>query len=241
MKHLVARTLLCSAALSPFLMASIQPSFAAETIVNPQQRIINLQAEASREVANDQMQASLYTELNNNNPTSLAQDVNKVINEAMRQAAKYPQVQITTGAQNTYPIYDDKNKLKGWRARAEVNLKSTDFKATSDLVAALQSSMQIQSINFSVSNAQRKKVENELLVEASKAFQERAKLLQQSWQATGYELVNIDLSSGTNIQPPIMYARAMKAMDSAGSVESQTTEAGNTEIRVNANGSIQLR
>lgn len=240
MKQFVARSLVCGAAITSLMAMSIQPSLAVEPAVN-QQRIINLQAEASREVANDQMQATLYTELNNSNPTSLAQDINKVINEAMRQAAKYPQVQVSTGAQNTYPIYDDKNKLKGWRARAQVELKSTDFKATSDLIAALQSNMQVQSINFSISNAQRKKVENELLVEASKAFQDRAKLLQQSWQSNGYELVNLDLSTGSNVQPPIMYARAMKAMDAGAAVESQTTEAGNTEIRVNANGSIQLR
>lgn len=240
MKQFVARSLICGAAITSLMGMSIQPSFAAEPTVT-QQRIINLQAEASREVANDQMQATLYTELNNSNPTSLAQDINKVVNEAMRQAAKYPQVQISTGAQNTYPIYDDKNKLKGWRARAQIDLKSTDFKATSDLIAALQSNMQVQSINFSISNAQRKKVENELLVEASKAFQERAKLLQQSWQASGFELVNLDLSAGSNIQPPIMYARGMKAMDASAAVESQTTEAGNTELRVNANGSIQLR
>lgn len=240
MKQFVARSLVCGAAITSLMAMSIQPSLAVEPAVN-QQRIINLQAEASREVANDQMQATLYTELNNSNPTSLAQDINKVINEAMRQAAKYPQVQVSTGAQNTYPIYDDKNKLKGWRARAQVELKSTDFKAISDLIAALQSNMQVQSINFSISNAQRKKVENELLVEASKAFQDRAKLLQQSWQSNGYELVNLDLSTGSNVQPPIMYARAMKAMDAGAAVESQTTEAGNTEIRVNANGSIQLR
>ena len=30
----------------------------------PEHRIINLQAEATREVANDEMQATLYTELN---------------------------------------------------------------------------------------------------------------------------------------------------------------------------------
>lgn len=233
------RLLLSTVLMTPMLASSL--SWAADNNDNLHKRIINLQADASREVANDQMQATLYTELTNNNPTNLAQDINKILNEATRKASQYPQVKISTGAQNTYPIYDDKNKLKGWRARAQIDLKGTDFKATSDLIAALQGSMQVQSINFSVSEAQRKKVENELLVEASKAFQQRATLLQQSWQATGYELVNMDTNTGSNAQPPMMYAvRAMK-MPSAADVDSQNVEAGNTTIRVNANGSIQLR
>jgi predicted secreted protein len=241
MKNSAIKFLLSGALLLPAVLIPTQTVFAADDTVTQPKRIISLQAEASREVANDQMQATLYAELNNNNPTNLAQDINKIINESMRQAAKYPQVQITTGAQNTYPVYDDKNKLKGWRARAQIELKSTDFKATSDLIAALQSSLQVQSINFSVSDAQRKKVENELLVEASKAFQQRATLLQQSWQANSYELVNLNLDAGSNVQPPIMYGMRAKASMSVDMVESQNVEAGNTQIRVNANGSIQLQ
>lgn len=241
MKNSAIKFLLSGALLSPAVLIPSNPVFAAESTVTQPKRIISLQAEASREVANDQMQATLYAELNNSNPTNLAQDINKIINEAMRQAAKYPQVQISTGAQNTYPVYDDKNKLKGWRARAQIELKSTDFKATSDLIAALQTNLQVQAINFSVSDAQRKKVENELLVEASKAFQQRATLLQQSWQANSYELVNLDLNTGTNVQPPIMYAMRGKAAMASDMVESQNVEAGNTQIRVNANGSIQLQ
>lgn len=241
MKNSAIKFLLSSALLSPAVLIPTQATFAAETPVTQPTRVISLQAEASREVANDQMQATLYAELNNSNPTSLAQDINKLINESMRQAAKYPQVQISTGAQNTYPVYDDKNKLKGWRARAQIDLKSTDFKATSDLIAALQSNLQVQSVNFSVSDALRKKVENELLVEASKAFQQRASLLQQSWQANSYELMNLDLNTGSNVQPPIMYGMRAKASMASDMVESQNVEAGNTQIRVNANGSIQLR
>ena len=61
-----------------------------------------------------------------------------------------------------------------WRGRAEIVLSSQDFKQTSELVAKLQNQMQLQGVSFQVSDAQRQKVENELYVEASKAFQQRA-------------------------------------------------------------------
>ena len=237
MKINKARALSGAVLLSSLLGLSYNAS--AESDQKPQYRLIQLQADATREVTNNQMEAVLFTELNSNSPAELSQSITKVLNDAMRQAAKYPQVKVSTGAQSTYPVYDDKNKLKSWRSRAQIELKSTDFKATSDLIAALQNNMQVQSINFSVSDAERKRVENELMVEASQAFQQRAKLLQQSWQATSYELVSLDLNSVNNERPPIMYA--MKARDDADAMESQNVQGGNSELRVNASGSVQLR
>lgn len=239
MKNFLNQTL-CSTILATALLGlGVSVANAAEND-KPQYRVIQLQADATREVANNQMQAILFAELNNSSPSSLSQDITRILNEAMRQAAKYPQVKVSTGAQNTYPVYDDKNKLKGWRARAQIELKSTDFKATSDLIAALQNTLQVQSIDFSVSDDQRKKVESELMVEASQAFQQRAGLIQQSWKAASYELVNLDLNAVSNERPPIMYA--MKASRDAGAMaESQNVEGGNSKLRVNASGSVQLR
>lgn len=237
MKTNIARALSSAVLLSSLLGMSYSAS--AETDQKPQYRLIQLQADATREVTNNQMEAVLFTELNSNSPAELSQNITKVLNEAMRQAAKYPQVKVSTGAQSTYPVYDDKNKLKSWRSRAQIELKSIDFKATSDLIAALQNNMQVQSINFSVSDTERKRVENELMVEASQAFQQRARLLQQSWQATGYELVSLDLNAVNNERPPIMYA--MKARGAADAMESQNVQGGNSELRVNASGSVQLR
>ncbi len=237
MKTNIARALSSAVLLSSLLGMSYSAS--AETDQKPQYRLIQLQADATREVTNNQMEAVLFTELNSNSPAELSQNITKVLNEAMRQAAKYPQVKVSTGAQSTYPVYDDKNKLKSWRSRAQIELKSIDFKATSDLIAALQNNMQVQSINFSVSDTERKRVENELMVEASQAFQQRARLLQQSWQATSYELVSLDLNAVSNERPPIMYA--MKARGAADAMESQNLQGGNSELRVNASGSVQLR
>lgn len=237
MKTNIARALSGAVLLSTLMGLSYNAS--AETDQKPQYRLIQLQADATREVTNNQMEAVLFTELNSNSPAELSQNITKVLNEAMRQAAKYPQVKVSTGAQSTYPVYDDKNKLKSWRSRAQIELKSIDFKATSDLITALQNNMQVQSINFSVSDSERKRVENELMVEASQAFQQRARLLQQSWQATGYELVSLDLNAVNNERPPIMYA--MKARGAADAMESQNVQGGNSELRVNASGSVQLR
>ncbi|WP_245809175.1 SIMPL domain-containing protein [Acinetobacter populi] len=218
-------------------------SLACMSLANAEndRRIINLQAEAVREVANDEMQAVLYTELNEKDATILANKINTVINQTLATAKQYPKVQIKTGNQNTYPVYNDKRQLVNWRGRAEVVLNSQDFKQTSELIAKLQTQLQLQGISFDISDAQRKKVEDELYVEASRAFQQRAQLLITPWNASKYELVNLQLNTSGGYRPMPMYAKAASISLQSADIESQNIEAGNSEIKVVANGSIQLQ
>ena len=81
--------------------------------------------------------------------------------------------------------------------------ESTDFKAASQLIAELQQNFQTESINFTVSEAKRKKVENELMLEASKNFQQRAQSLAQAWNKPGYQLVNLNINTNNSGYPPV--------------------------------------
>ena len=204
--------------------------------------VVNLSAEASREISNDEMHAVLYIEKSNKQPAELATQINQLMNQAIATARKYPTVKIETGAQSTYPIYDNDNrKLKEWRGRAEVRLESTDFKAASQLVSELQQNFQTQSISFSVSDAQRKKVENELMVEASKNFQQRAQLLSQAWNKSAYNLVNLNLNTSNSYPQPIMMRASMAKFSADEAAPAQDVAAGESKITVNANGTIQFK
>lgn len=203
--------------------------------------LINLQAEAVRQVSNDEMHAVLYIEKSNKQPAELASQINQLMNQAAVSARKFPAVKFETGSQTTYPIYDnDSSKLKEWRGRAEVRIESTDFKAASQLVSELQQNFQTQSINFTVSDAQRKKVENELMIEASKSFQQRAQTLAQAWSKSSYTLVNLNLNT-SNFNSPIAPRMAMMKASMADAVPEQEMAAGESKISVNASGSIQLK
>ncbi|MGA9698576.1 MULTISPECIES: SIMPL domain-containing protein [Acinetobacter] len=204
--------------------------------------VINVQAEAARKVSNDEMHAVLYIEKSNKQPAELASQITQLMNQAMALAKKYPQVKVETGSQTTYPIYDNENrKLKEWRGRAEIQIESTDFKAASQLIGELQQNFQTQSINFSVSDAQRKKVENELMVEASKNFQQRAQMLSQAWNKSGYNLINLNLNTSNQYPQPIMMRASMAKFSGAEAVDAQDVAAGESKITVNANGAIQFK
>ncbi|KAB0652075.1 DUF541 domain-containing protein [Acinetobacter bohemicus] len=234
MRYLTLSSLILASALTT-------PAFAQQ---NEQlnYNLVNIQAEAARKVSNDEMHAVLYIEKSNKQPAELAVQITQLMNQAMASAKKYPQVKVETGSQTTYPIYDnDSRKLKEWRGRAEIQIESTDFKAASQLVSELQQSFQTQSINFSVSDAQRKKVENELMVEASKNFQQRALTLSQAWNKSGYNLVNLNLNTNNSYPQPIMMRASMAKFSGAEAADAQDVAAGESKITVNANGTIQLK
>ncbi|KAA8732481.1 DUF541 domain-containing protein [Acinetobacter qingfengensis] len=203
-------------------------------------RIINLQAEAIRQVENDEMQAILYSELSEKDTAALANKLNLTTNHALQLAKAYPQIKVRSGNQNTYPIYNDKQVLTGWRGRSQIVLTGQDFKQMGDLIAKLQSSMKLQGISFNVSDVQKQKVETELYVEASRAFQQRAQSLLAPWSATRYELVNLNLNISGGYSPRPMLEMAAYSMKSA-DVTTPQLEGGESTLRVIANGSIQLQ
>lgn len=206
--------------------------------------IVNLQAEASRKVSNDQMHATLYIEKSNKQPAQLASEINQLMSQAIATAKKYPQVKIETGSQNTNPIYDNDNrKLKEWRGRAQILLESNDFKATSQLISELQQNFQTQSIHFSVSESKRKKIEHELMTEASKNFQQRAQTLAQAWNKSSYQLVSLNLNNNNNYAHQDMARSIMPkaASASAYSIPEQDIATGESEMTVIASGSIQFK
>ena len=72
-------------------------------------------------------------------------------------------MKLTSGNQQTYPIYNDKNKLDGWRGRAEVQVSSKDFKAAGELISQLQAKLQLNNLNFTVAPETRRELENQLI------------------------------------------------------------------------------
>lgn len=204
--------------------------------------LVNVQAEATRQISNDEMHAVLYIERSKKQPAELSALITQLMNQAIAASKKYPQVKVETGTQSTYPVYDnDSQKLKEWRGRAELRLESTDFKAVSQLISELQQDFQTQSIEFTVSDAKRKKVENELMVEASKNFQQRAQMLTSAWNKSSYNLVNLNLNTNNYYPQPVMMRANMAKFAGAEAADAQNVAAGESKITVNANGSIQFK
>ena len=205
----------------------------------PRYNMIELQADAQREVANDTLNAGVFVELNDTNPAALASALNKVANEALRIARDYKNVSVRSGNNQTYPVYAKGNVLQGWRGRAEIRIESRDFESASGLIGKLQAGMQLGSLGFSVSPEARRRTENELIAEAIGAFKARAEIVRGALAGRGYKIVRLSVNSGASPPPPrFPMARALAA--GAPEVAAPNLEGGASLITVTAGGAIEV-
>jgi predicted secreted protein len=205
----------------------------------PRYNVVELQAEAQREVPNDTLSANLYVELNDANPAALADAINKAANDALRVAKDYKSVRVRSGNNQTYPVYSKGKLLQGWRGRAEIRLESKDFQAASALIGKLQAGMQLGNLGFSVSPEARRLAENELIVEAIGAFKARAEIVRGALAGRGYKIQRLNLNSGSSGPPPrFAMARAMAA--GAPEVAAPDLEGGVSLVTVAVAGAVEI-
>jgi predicted secreted protein len=200
---------------------------------------LTFNTEVKSEVANDEVRATLYKKAQATDAKTLAKTLNTAVNSAVAIAKRYPSVTVKTGQQNTYPRYDKNDKIIGWTGQANIELKSTDFTATSQLIADLQETLVMDNLSFGVSEPKKDELERQLMVQASRAFQDQAKTMTSAWDAKGYRVINVNLNTGNNYPRP-MYGAMMKTESMSDSVPAQNFESGNSTITVTANGTIEL-
>jgi predicted secreted protein len=211
-------------------------AFAAES-EQPRYNVVEFQAEAQREVPNDLLNATLYVELNDVSAAKLADAINKRANDALRVAKEHKGVRARSGNNQAYPVYSRNNVLQGWRGRAEIRIESKDFDAASGLIGKLQSSMQLAGMSFSVSPETRRAVQDELSVEAIKAFKTRADILRTALAGRRYKLVRLNVATGyQGPQPRFAAARVAASPE----VAPPDFEAGVSLVTVVATGTIEI-
>lgn len=200
---------------------------------------VELAAEASREVANDLMTATMVIEGNDANAATLAGLLNRTTAEALRVAGEFREVKARSGGSQTYPVYDRTNKQTGWRGRAEVRLESRDFQQMAQLVGRLQGSMQLAGITFGVSPDLRRQVENDLINEAVAAFRSRAEIATRALGSRSYRIKRIAIGSSGAFPPPRPMARmAPAAADAA--PPPPVFEGGTSQVQVSAQGTVEV-
>ena len=222
---------------SAFLLTAMMGNAYAEPTGYDQ---LSFQAEVKEEIANDEVRASLYKKAQATDAKTLATNLTTTINKALVIAKRYPSVTVSTGQQSTYPRYDKNDKIIGWTGQANIDLKSTDFAATSQLIADLQETLVMDNLNFGVSDSKKDALEQKLMTDASRAFQQQAKNLTRAWDARGYRVVTVSLNTGNNYPRPMYSSMNMKEQAADASVPAQSFESGNSTISVTANGTIEL-
>ena len=209
----------------------------AETVTEPKGTKVNMDARASMEVDNDLMRATLFVEMEDTDPTRLADKVNRATSDGIKLAKSFTKLRAKTSGYASYPV-TDKNKIVRWRSRSELALEGEDFRLMSEAIGKLQTFMQLGAVDFSTSPATRAKAEDGLTQGAIAEFLRKAEIATKGFKGAGFEVLEANVSSegGSNPPPrPMM----MKAMSDSGPA-APAMEGGTTRITVVVNGSILI-
>jgi len=200
---------------------------------------VELQAEVSREVQNDLMNATMYAEASDPSAPKVSDQLNRRTAEALKAAGDFRTVRARSGYAQTYPVYDRSNKLTGWRGRSEIRLESRDVPAMAALIGKLQSTMLVGGISFSISPEARRQTESELIADAVAAFRARADVAAKALGGKSYRIRRIDLNTGGFMPGPRPMAAARLGPQAA-DVAPPVFEAGTSTVNVTASGSVEV-
>lgn len=171
---------------------------------------VEFNVQVGREAQNDLATAVMAVEKENADPAQLAQEINKTMAEALKQAKGQAGVRVRSGNYRSYPVQEER-RIVGWRAEQELILESGDATALHRLVGTLQNKLLLRSIAYTVSPERSAQLEDGLTADALDAFKARAASIAERLGAKGYDIVQLRLDGAMPPPMPIMMrAMAMK-------------------------------
>lgn len=198
---------------------------------------VDLSASARQQVPNDTLVAILFREMEGPGAAALAEEVNKAVAEAIKRIKQVPGIQVQTLDYQTLPVYQ-KERITAWRVRQSIRLETRDVAKLGTLLGEIQQRLNLQSIGYSVSPERLKEVEDRLIPQALKDFQQRAELVSRELGRSRYRIVALRVETAGPPQRPAFMAARAAPMEAAAPVP---IEAGEQKLTVNVNGTIELQ
>lgn len=203
---------------------------------------LTLDAEASTRVPEDTAWAQFSVEKESKDQAQAQQLGKTALADVLATVKKSPSLQVTTENLFTTPVYNKDGKISSWRTNFNVQIESTDTAQVGQTMAALMDKARLAGSGFRLSDAARKKAQDQLTADAVKAFEAKAKVTASAMGFARYEYSNINLNQSGTSQPMMRANRgyAMAMSKSADASEPVGLEAGYTTVSVTLSGSVKL-
>lgn len=218
------KTMLCVAALGAPLLAGAGP-------------VVNLEAQASRQVPNDEMVVSLAATRTGPSVGPLNEAVLGALHDALRRAKAVAAIEARLGGVVTGQDWRD-GKPDGWRVRGEIVLTSTDMKALGALAGELGKTLEIDGVSFRLSRGVRAATETALLQEAAAGFRAKAEAATKAFGFRTYEIQELSLNQSMPPMQPMR--RPMSAVAMSAKAAPVPAEPGTADVAVTVNGRIRI-
>jgi predicted secreted protein len=222
--------------LAALLLAAVPARAAQEATPKDQ---VTFRVEATREVPNDWIAATLGVEEESSDAASLAARVNQRMAGALALAKGDQRLTVSSGAYQTQPVYD-RTRIVRWRASQDLVIETPEVDALTEMAGKLQAQgLLLRGVSFSVAPETRERVDDELIVEALSVFRERAGLIARGLGRRGWNLMNLTLGEAGLPPVPLYRTRAM-GMEAADASVAPAFESGRSTLRVEVNATIEL-
>lgn len=233
LKNSNTKRLIMKFLIPPLLL--LLPVFAIAHEHNDHYDRIHLSANAQTQIENDIVIATLFAQEEGSDSVQLANLVNERINAAVEMVKPHDAIKLQTSSYSTSPVYH-KNKITGWRVSQRIRLESQDMTLMSEVLGQLQQTLALQGVNFAVSPDLKNRTDDELIAEALKVFEQRAKKITKQLGRKNYKIVDINISTASN-----QYVRrSFEATAMASTVAPPSIEGGEQTVQVNVTGEIEL-
>jgi predicted secreted protein len=157
---------------------------------------------------------------------------------ALAVATKDTRLTVASGSYQTEPVYD-KTRISRWRARQDLVVETGDVAALSDMAGKLQGQgLLLRGVAFTVAPDTKKRIDDELTVEALSVFRERAGLIARGLGRRGWNLVQMTLGDQGM---PMPYQRTYPmAMESSMKDAGPAFESGRSTLRIEVNATVEV-
>jgi predicted secreted protein len=215
------------------LLAAV-PALAAQDAAPRDQ--VSFRVEATREVPNDWIAATLGVEEESSDAVKLAARVNQRMAAALALATGDQRLTVSSGAYQTQPVYD-RTRIARWRASQDLVIETAEVGALADMAGKLQAQgLLLRGVTFSVAPETKKRVDDELIVEALSEFRERAGMIARGLGRRGWNLVQLTLGESGLPSPFQERTMALEAAPGA----APAFESGRSTLRVEVNATVEL-
>lgn len=212
---------------------------------------------ASGEVtrANDQVQATFMIEEQNKDKAAAASLVNKKMKQGtniIRQADH--QAILKSRGYYTYPVYADEpvrtpaNKLPlqtGWRVGQYLEVTTTNLDALAKSVAAVQGVLALNGLQFGLSDATRKKLDQQRIEATYQNLLDRVAAIAKAMGRNMSDAVieTVDFEGSGAYEPSVAAPKVMRmsAQTAAPPVEEPSFEPGETKLDMRAVGKVKFK
>ncbi|APA85537.1 SIMPL domain-containing protein [Paraburkholderia sprentiae WSM5005] len=236
-----ARALALALAVGAPVALALNPAPArAQSMMQQPSGVLSLNAQASAEIPQDEVEITLFYEQEASEPSSLTSTLNQRADAALQKARGVSGVTARSGAFSIFPSTDRDGRISTWRGRTEVVLESRDFAAASKLAGQMASIMQVGNVRFSLSPEAQRAAEQRLTGEAIKSFREQAASSSQAFGFSGYSIREVNVNH-SGVMPRPMMMMSARAMGADAKTSPLSLEGGTSTVSVNVSGSVQMK